>query len=616
MPEAVEIGSWRSAAGQKVAFGPRSSPTSRAGRKSCPSRPSGPPTGTPCSPRGLSGSPSPTPTGAPSRRPSSPGRRTVRSTTSSTAYTANSTRPPARLRTLWPTCRKEEAMSSPKNEAETREPVVRFRNISKEFPGVLAVDEVDLDILPGEVHVVAGENGAGKSTLMKLLSQVERPSGGEIEISGERVEFHGPRYAQTLGVAMVYQEFALASHLSIAENLYMGREPGRFGFVNRRAESQEARGLLERVGLHTDPDRSVSGLTVAEMQRVEIAKALAIDAKVVIMDEPTATLAEKEIEDLFEVIRDLTSQGIAILYISHRLDEIFRIADRVTVMRDGKIVETKPTSELTEEELVNLMVGREVGNLYPKPEAEIGEVLLRVEGISREGVLKDCSFEVRSGEILGFAGLVGAGRTELARAVFGADPVDSGRVELEGREIQVKSPQAAIAAGIGYLTEDRKGAGLALQLGIDHNITLANVPVGMAGFLDLGTEQRVARDRSEQLDIQAPTIKRKVQVLSGGNQQKVVVAKWLETHARALFFDEPSRGIDVGAKAEMFGLIGDLAKEGRGIVLISSYLPELLNMCDRILVMRDGRVAGVLEREEFSEERIVSLATGVEEEAA
>jgi len=312
----------------------------------------------------------------------------------------------------------------------------------------------------------------------------------------------------------------------------------------------------------------------------------------------------------------MASRGIAILYISHRLDEIFRIADRVTVMRDGKVVETKPTSELTEEELVNLMVGREIGNLYPKPEAEIGEVLLRVEGISREGVLKDCSFEVRSGEILGFAGLVGAGRTELARAVFGADPVDSGRVELEGREIQVKSPQAAIAAGIGYLTEDRKGAGLALQLGIDHNITLANVPVAMAGFLDLGTEQRIARDRSEQLDIQAPTIKRKVQVLSGGNQQKVVVAKWLETRAKALFFDEPSRGIDVGAKAEMFGLIGDLAKEGRGIVLISSYLPELLNMCDRILVMRDGRVAGVLEREEFSEERIVSLATGVEEEAA
>jgi ABC-type sugar transport system ATPase subunit len=501
-------------------------------------------------------------------------------------------------------------------EAGTKEPVVRLRGVSKEFPGVKAVDRVDLEILPGEVHALAGENGAGKSTLMKILSQVERPTEGELQISGEKVAFHGPGYAQSLGVAMVYQEFALAPHLSVAENLFLGREPARAGFINRRSEKEKAGELLGRVGLEIDSNRLVSGLTVAEQQRLEIAKALAIEAKVLILDEPTATLAEREIEGLFEVIREMASRGIAILYISHRLDEIFRIADRVTVMRDGKIVETKPTSELTEEELVNLMVGREVGNLYPKPEAEIGEVLLRVEGISREGVLKDCSFEVRSGEILGFAGLVGAGRTELARAVFGADPVDSGRVELEGREIQVKSPQAAIAAGIGYLTEDRKGAGLALQLGIDHNITLANVPVAMAGFLDLGAEQRVARDRSEQLDIQTPTIKRKVQVLSGGNQQKVVVAKWLETHARALFFDEPSRGIDVGAKAEMFGLIGDLAKEGRGIVLISSYLPELLNMCDRILVMRDGRVAGVLEREEFSEERIVSLATGVEEEAA
>ena len=501
-------------------------------------------------------------------------------------------------------------------EAGTKELVVRLRGVSKEFPGVKAVDRVDLEILPGEVHALAGENGAGKSTLMKILSQVERPTEGELQISGEKVAFHGPGYAQSLGVAMVYQEFALAPHLSVAENLFLGREPARAGFINRRSEKEKAGELLGRVGLEIDSNRLVSGLTVAEQQRLEIAKALAIEAKVLILDEPTATLAEREIEGLFEVIREMASRGIAILYISHRLDEIFRIADRVTVMRDGKVVETKPTSELTEEELVNLMVGREVGNLYPKPEAEIGEVLLRVEGISREGVLKDCSFEVRSGEILGFAGLVGAGRTELARAVFGADPVDSGRVELEGREIQVKSPQAAIAAGIGYLTEDRKGAGLALQLGIDHNITLANVPVAMAGFLDLGAEQRVARDRSEQLDIQAPTIKRKVQVLSGGNQQKVVVAKWLETRAKALFFDEPSRGIDVGAKAEMFGLIGDLAKEGRGIVLISSYLPELLNMCDRILVMRDGRVAGVLEREEFSEERIVSLATGVEEEAA
>jgi ABC-type sugar transport system ATPase subunit len=499
-------------------------------------------------------------------------------------------------------------------EARTKEPVVRLRGVSKEFPGVLAVDGVDLEILPGEVHALAGENGAGKSTLMKILSQVERPNAGEVEISGEPVEFRGPGHAQRLGVAMVYQEFALAPHLSVAENLFLGREPTSVGFINRRAEKEKAAELLGRVGLDVDPGRLVSSLTVAEQQRVEIAKALAIEAKIVIMDEPTATLAEKETEELFEVIRDLSSRGISILYISHHLDEIFRIADRVTVMRDGKVVETKPASELDEEELVNLMVGRQVGNLYPKPEVEVGEVLLRAGGITREGVLRNCSFEVRSGEILGFAGLVGAGRTELARAVFGADPIDSGRVELDGRELQIGSPQAAIDAGIGYLTEDRKGAGLALQLGVDQNITLANVPT-KAGFLDLGAEQRTAEDRSEQLDIQTPTTKRKVQLLSGGNQQKVVVAKWLEARARVLFFDEPSRGIDVGAKAEMFGLIGELANEGRGIVLISSYLPELLNMCDRVVVLRGGEVVGGLNREEFSEERIVALATGVEEAA-
>jgi ribose transport system ATP-binding protein len=499
-------------------------------------------------------------------------------------------------------------------EAGTREPVVRLRGISKEFPGVKAVNGVDLEILPGEVHALAGENGAGKSTLMKILSQVERPTEGEVEISGEKVVFRGPGYAQSLGVAMVYQEFALAPHLSVAENLFLGREPTHAGFVNRRKEKEKTRELLGWVGLEIDPGRLVSSLTVAEQQRVEIAKALAIEAKVLILDEPTATLAEKEIEGLFEVIQDLASRGIAILYISHRLDEIFRIADRVTVMRDGKVVDTVPTSELDEEKLVRLMVGREVGNLYPKPEAEIGEVVLRVSGISRGTVLQGCSFEVRSGEILGFAGLVGAGRTELARAVFGADPVDSGAVELEGEEVRIKDPQTAIEAGIGYLTEDRKGEGLALQLGVAQNITLAHVPV-RAGFLDLGAERRTARRRRDELNIRTPSIRRRVQVLSGGNQQKVVVAKWLETRAKVLFFDEPARGIDVGAKAEMFGLIGDLAEEGRAIVLISSYLPELLNMCDRILVMREGRVAGTISREEFSEERIIALATGAKEAA-
>jgi ABC-type sugar transport system ATPase subunit len=506
-------------------------------------------------------------------------------------------------------------VSSPETRSsEGKEPVVRLKGVSKEFPGVLAVDGVNLEIVPGEVHVVAGENGAGKSTLMKLLSQVERPSKGEIEIGGSAVEFRGPGHAQALGVAMVYQEFALAPHLSVAENLFLGREPMRAGLINRGAEKAAAGKLLERVGLKVAPEQSAGSLTVADQQRVEIAKALAIDAKIVIMDEPTATLAEREIEGLFGVIRGLTSQGIAVLYISHRLDEIFRIADRVTVMRDGKVVDTVPISELDEDKLVRLMVGRDIGNLYPKPEVEIGEVLLRVSGVSRGEKLKDCSFDLRAGEILGFAGLVGAGRTELARAVFGADRVDSGTVELEGQSVRIKNPQSAIDAGIGYLTEDRKGEGLALQLGVDQNITLANLP-GSLGFINLAKEREIARRRRDELNIRTPSIRRRVQVLSGGNQQKVVVARWLETRAKVLFFDEPARGIDVGAKAEMFGLIGELAKEGRGIVIISSYLPELLNMCDRILVMHEGEVAGIIGREEFSEERIIALATGTKEAA-
>jgi ribose transport system ATP-binding protein len=504
--------------------------------------------------------------------------------------------------------------AAPAVPASEATPVARLRGIRKEYPGVLAVDDVDLDILPGEVHVVAGENGAGKSTLMKLLSQVERPDGGTVEIGGERVAHHGPMWAQRHGVAMVHQEFALAPHLTVAENLFLGREPMRMGMLDRRAAVRQARELLTQVGLDLAPERRVSSLAVAERQRIEIAKALAIDARLVIMDEPTAVLAEREIDGLFEVIESLTGRGVAVLYISHRLEEIFRIGDRVTVMRDGAVVKTVPTKELDQDGLVRLMVGRDIKNLYPKPEVKPGEVRLRAAGITRRGVLEDCSFEVRGGEIVGLAGLVGAGRTELARALFGADPISAGSVELDGEPLRRPSPSAAIEAGLGYLTEDRKGDGLALQLAVDQNVTLAHLPM-RGPLLDLAEERRVALRRREQLDIRTPTIKRRVEALSGGNQQKVMVAKWLETRAGTLIFDEPGRGIDVGAKAEMFELIGHLAQEGRAIVLISSHLPELLNMCDRILVMREGRIAGEVAREEFSEERVMALATGAEEAA-
>ncbi len=450
---------------------------------------------------------------------------------------------------------------------------------------------------------------------MKLLSQVERPDGGTIAVAGEPLDFRGPRYAQSRGVAMVHQEFALAPDLGVAENLFLGRESGRLGFIDRRGQARTAGELLRRVGLEVGPERTMASLSVAQQQLVELAKALAIDARVLVMDEPTATLTEREIEELFAVIGDLTSRGIAVVYISHRLDEIFRIADRVTVMRDGRVVATRPVAELDEAELVRLMVGRKIEDLYPKPDVEPGAVVLRVEGLTRRGALSDCSLSVRAGEVVGLAGLMGAGRTELARAVFGADPVDRGRIELDGREIAVGSPSAAIRAGIGYLTEDRKREGLALQLGVDQNVTLASVPT-RAGLIDRSRERHRAARRRDQLRIRTPSLRRRVGLLSGGNQQKVVVAKWLETEARVLFFDEPARGIDVGTKAELFALVGRLAEEGRALVLISSYLPELLNLCDRIVVMHEGRIAGEVRRGEFSEERVMQLATGAAAEAA
>ena len=493
--------------------------------------------------------------------------------------------------------------------------MVEIRSVSKRFPGVQALEDVSLDIRPGEIHAVAGENGAGKSTLMKLLSQLERPSDGTIEVDGKPVRFRNPRHAQRLGIAMVHQEFALAPHLTIADNIALGRERSHGGLIVRGSEKQRARELLERVRLDIDPGRRVSTLSVADQQRVEIAKALAVDAKVVIMDEPTATLTEHEIDDLFELIEELKGDGIAIFYISHRLEEVVRIADRVTVMRDGTVVETLEKGDFDESRLVTLMVGREIDNLYPKHECEIGDVVLRAEGVTRPGILHDCSFDVRAGEIVGFAGLIGAGRTELARAVFAADPIAEGRIELDGHELKVGSPSEAIAAGIGYLTEDRKGEGLAMQLSVEHNITLARVP-GSGAWIDRKHEHEAAERRVEQLDIRTPSLRTPVEALSGGTQQKVVVARWLEAEARVLFFDEPTRGIDVGAKAELFKLIGELAADGKAIVLISSYLPELTNMCDRIVVLRDGRTVGEMSRNEFDEERIMALASGVESEAA
>lgn len=497
-------------------------------------------------------------------------------------------------------------------EAPPPGPAVTFSGVSKSFPGVTAVNDVSLDIAPGEVHVLAGENGAGKSTLMKLLAQVDEPTSGTIELQGTPMPYRGPGYARESGVAMVHQEFALAPDLTVSENLFIGGEPGRGGWISRTRERREARELLSRVGTDLAPGRRVASLSTAAQQRVELAKALAVDARVLILDEPTATLTRQQAAELFAIVRELTASGMSVLYISHRLDEIFEIGDRVTVMRDGSVVATRPVSELDEDTLVTLMVGRTVDNLYPREHGRPGPVRLQVRNLGRRDVVEDVSFDVRGGEILGMAGLVGAGRTEVARLVFGADTPDTGTVTLDGSTVHIRRPSDAIDAGIGYLTESRKTDGLALQLGVDKNITMAKLPM-WHGLIDLRAERSVATGYRDRLGIRVPRVGRPVQALSGGNQQKVILARWLEARSEVLFFDEPGRGMDVAAKADMFREMDRLAGEGKAVVFISSYLPELLNMCDRMLIMRGGRVAGELSKDEFSEERVVALATGAKD---
>ena len=493
------------------------------------------------------------------------------------------------------------------------QPLLRFEAVTKRYGPVVAVDRVDLELLPGEVHVVAGENGAGKSTLMKLLAQVERADDGVIRLAGEALPYGGPRSAQRAGIAMVHQELALAPHLSVAENLFLGREPGRFGVIARQRQRDQSAGLLRRVGLEIEPDRQVGTLSVAQQQLLEIAKALALDTRVVIMDEPTATLNDAEVDDLFAVIDGLRRQGIAVLYISHRLEEIFRVSDRVTVLRDGAVVATRPTSQLDQATLVRLMVGRSLDQLYPEPPGSVGAQLLEVRDLGRQlrgrWLLGPCDLTLRSAEIVGVAGLVGSGRTELMRAIYGAYPTTTGTIEVDGKQHRITSASEALRAGICHLSEDRKGDGLAIDMSVQANITMASLPTWY-GLLRRGEERRRAERQRDRLDIRVPSVDRPVRTLSGGNQQKVALGKLLATRARIFLLDEPARGIDVGAKAEMFQLIHELAAAGNAVAMVSSYLPELLGVCSRIVVMREGRIAGELDRSQFSEERVMALATG------
>ncbi|HKY60053.1 MAG TPA: sugar ABC transporter ATP-binding protein [Gemmatimonadota bacterium] len=493
------------------------------------------------------------------------------------------------------------------------DPILRMESIRKEFPGVVALDGVDLSVRPGEVHILLGENGAGKSTLMKILSGAHRMDDGRIFIDGRQVELHGPRHARELGVAIIYQELTLVPTLSAAENVFLGREPRRApGIVDRAAMIEGARRILEGLGARFDVRRPVQEMSLARRQLVEVAKALSLDARILVMDEPTSALTERETRSLFSTIRRLTARGVAVVYISHRLDEIFEIGDRVTVLRDGRRIDTREVAGADRRELVRLMADREVDERVPRNPVPPGEEVLRVEGLSRRGEFHDVSFALRAGEILGFAGLLGSGRTALARAIFGADPVDAGRIVVHGRPTRIASPRQAIRAGIGLLTEDRKRHGLVLDLSVRHNIALpVQRSISRFGVVDPRQERDLAAGYVRDLRIKTPSIEQMTLNLSGGNQQKVVLAKWLACQVDVLILDEPTRGIDVGARQEIYLLMDRLAAEGVGILLVSSELPEIVGLSDRVVVMRRGRVAGVFARPELSPEAILACAVGV-----
>ena len=492
------------------------------------------------------------------------------------------------------------------------EVILTMKGIDKSFPGVHALDHVDLEVRRGEVHALMGENGAGKSTLMKVLTGIYSKDAGTITYEGREVEFHNPKEAQDAGIVIVHQELNMMGHLTVAQNIFIGREPRSGVLIRDAVMNAEARKLFEQLSIDIDPRETMSNLTVAKQQMCEIAKAISHEAKVIVFDEPTAALTETEIEQLFVIIRDLRSKGYGIVYISHRMDEIKKITDRVSVMRDGQYIGTLITEQCTKEDIINMMVGRVI---YEEPKTHSmvepdAPVVLKVEHLNAGRMVQDVSFELRKGEILGFAGLVGAGRTETARALFGADPKQSGDVYIDGKKVDIHSPKDAVEAGLSYLSEDRKRFGIVLKKSITENSTLATLQEYTKGlFIDKPKEAKVTQKYVDALKTKTPGIDQLVMNLSGGNQQKVVVAKWLVNDSRIMIFDEPTRGIDVGAKQEIYELMNQLARSGKAIIMISSEMTEILRMSDRILVMCEGKKTGELDISEATQERIMTLAT-------
>lgn len=491
-------------------------------------------------------------------------------------------------------------------------PVLALKDVSKSFGAVRALQDVSLQLFPGEAHALAGENGAGKSTLIKTLAGVHRPDTGQVLLDNAPVTFHGPADARDAGIAVIYQEPTLFPDLSIAENIFMGRQPRRaLGRIDRKAVHAATAELMTRLGVDLDPQRPARGLSIADQQIVEIAKALSFDARVLIMDEPTAALTGSETARLFSVVETLRAEGSAVLFISHRLEEIFRLCQRVTTLRDGRWISSDPIDGLTEDDLVRRMVGRDLDELYPKQQTQIGETALSVRRLTREGVFRDVSFDVRRGEIVALAGLVGAGRSEVVQAVFGVDRADAGEVHVDGKRLPTNSPTSAMDAGVALVPEDRRQRGLVMEMSIERNIALTGLDkLGKGGLVSRALEQGRAADWAVKLQLKYNKLSDSVGVLSGGNQQKVVLAKWLATEPSVLIVDEPTRGIDVGTKAEVHRLLSSLAAEGLAVLMVSSDLPEVLGMADRVLVMHEGRLVAEIPRSEATEESVMAAATG------
>ena len=505
-------------------------------------------------------------------------------------------------------------------ESPAQMPVVELSGIDKSFPGVRALQNARLNLYPGEVVALMGENGAGKSTLMKILTGVYQPDAGEIRVDNAAVTIPSPHVAQDLGISIIHQELFLMGHLTAAQNIFIGREPRKgYGmFVDEAKMKADAAAIFRRMKVDIDPGAEVGELTVARQQLVEIAKALSYNARVLIMDEPTSALNETEVEHLFDIIDDLKRQGVGIVYITHKMNEVKRIADRIMVMRDGQYIDTLPARDTTIETVIQLMVGRELSGQHRAMEATAGADVLRVENLNRGRVIRDVSFSVRKGEILGFAGLMGAGRTEVARAIFGADPIDSGVIHVHGQRRQITSPKDAVRNGIAYLSEDRKQFGLVTGMSVRDNITMPSWKRFLTGrvFMRDGELRDVAQGYVQKLKVKTPSVDQETRLLSGGNQQKVVIAKWLLRDCDILIFDEPTRGIDVGAKAEIYRLLESLAEQGKAIIVISSELEEVLRLSQRILVMCEGRITGEIDGRTATQETIMTLATQRQSDAA